>query len=164
MQRVTRWVLALSLMGVLTTVPLQAAPPGGKDSEASLTAKLERENNPVKKALIEIRLSRLKLRAATAANDKGEIESALDLLRAYRRHIENAWEFLRNSRRVAHKKSQGFKELEIAIREDQRFLEDMKRSLPLENRAPVEDITGAVSRIRAEDIKALFPTMAGAER
>jgi hypothetical protein len=164
MRRHTSWTLALGLAATLAIAPLRAFPPGGEDSEAKLTANLKSESNPVKKAQIEIRLSRLKLRAAIEANDRGETEKAMETLRAYHQHVVNAWDLLRNSGRVAHKKSQGFKELDIALREDRRFLEDMKRSLPLDDREPVDKIITDVERIRAEDLNALFPAMDGEKR
>jgi hypothetical protein len=112
--------------------------------------------------MLEIKLARLKLFRAKDTRGKGGVEESLKLLQAYRAHIENAWNLLQKSGRVAHKKPQGFKELDIELREDGRYLEDLKRSFSLADREPIEKIIADVERIRGEVLKALFPAMEGA--
>jgi hypothetical protein len=157
-----RWALAMLLAGILRFAPGQALPLPFEDPEAKLTQKLAREQDPVKQAKLEIKLARLKLFRAKDTRGKGGVEESLKLLQAYRAHIENAWNLLQKSGRVAHKKPQGFKELDIELREDGRYLEDLKRSFSLADREPIEKIIADVERIRGEVLKALFPAMEGA--
>lgn len=138
------------------------ASPPGEDPDADLIQKLAREQDLVKKAKIEIRLARLKLHRARYTRENGDVEASLSLLQAYHAHIENAWSHLQKSGRLAHKKPQGFKELDIALREDIRFLEDFKRGFSLADREPVEKTISEVERIRADVLKALFPGAQGA--
>ena len=157
-----RWALAMLLAGILGYAPGQALPLPFDDTEAKLTQNLARERDPVKKAKLEIKLARLTLLRAKDTRGKGEAEESLKLLQAYRAHIENAWNLLQKSGRAAHKKPQGFKELDIELREDGRYLEDLKRSFTLADREPIEKIIADVERIRAEVLKALFPAVVGA--
>lgn len=104
MHRKARWALAMLLAGILGHAPGQALPLPIQDSETNLTRNLGRENDPVKKAKIEIRLARVKLHRAKYTRDSGDTENSLKLLQAYHAHIVSAWEHLRKSGRLAHKK------------------------------------------------------------
>ena len=151
-------VLRIALALVL--VCLIAVPVVAKDSEKKLLEKLARESNPVKKAKLEIRLARLKLLQSVDARENDDFEGCLSLLGDYRDRIDSAWDILKSTGRDAHKKPGGFKQLEIEIREDSRYLEDLRRSFSVMDREPVDKIIQDVEGIRAEVIKALFPTMA----
>jgi hypothetical protein len=129
----------------------------GPDKEADLLARLQRESDPVKKARIEIRLARLRLSEAADAYDKGNVEEADRLLSAYLERMNSAWARLKSSRRPAHKRPAGFKDLDIALREDARFLEDMKHRVSYGVRAPVERTAAEVEKLRDAVLKALFP-------
>src|SRR5260370_25378250 len=100
------------------------------DSESDLAARLQREQNPVKKAKYEIRLGRLKLNQAIDAYDKGSPDQSGQLLDAYLERMKSSWQILRDSGRNAVRQPQGFKELDIALREDSRTLEDLKHRVP----------------------------------
>jgi hypothetical protein len=149
------FVLVLLLVGTLQTAPVAHA----RDSEAELQARIEQERNPVKKAKLEIKLARIKLGEAQAAYNKGDMNAGAEVLNAYVGHMESSWQALHDSGRVASRKPQGFKELEIALREDTRLLEDLKRSIPFFNRSPVEKVIQKVEKIRAQVLQALFPVM-----
>jgi hypothetical protein len=166
MQRTTRWGLALLMAGTMGFLPTRAGPALAKDNPADLAARLARETNPVKKAKLEIRLSGLKLQAARDARDQDQVEASLQLLQEYHRHVVNAWDWLQKSGRVplAHKKPDGFKELDIALRQDLRFLEDLKHAYTLAERVPIERIVKDVERIRNEVLEALFPMGDGSGR
>ncbi len=151
------WVCALLAAVVLGIASGQAFSALRDDSEPELLARISRESNPVKKAKFEIRLARVKLLQAMDASEKGDYEYSLKLLDAYLERVTSAWSILQKSGRSPHKKPQGFKELDIELREDGRFLEDLTRSISVLDREPVEKIRHEVERIRAEVLKALFP-------
>ena len=52
---------------------------------------------------------------------------------------------------------QGFKELDIELREDARLLEDLKRRISYFERDPLEKAEKEVEQVRAEVLQALFP-------
>jgi len=129
----------------------------GAEKEAELEARLKRESNPVRKAKMQVRLSRFKLYRSADAFDKGNIEEANKLLTAYLEQVKGAWTTLKSSGRQANKKSAGFKELDIALREDARYLDDLKHRVSYLVRAPVEKAQQEVEDLRSEVLKALFP-------
>ena len=149
---------ATLLMGALVILAAVAPRVRGAESEAELEARLKRESDPVRKAKIQIRLSRFKLYQAAGAFDQGNIEEAHKLLAAYLERVKGAWATLKNSGRRANKKPAGFKELDIALREDARYLNDLKHRVSYMLRAPVEQTAQEVDDLRNEVLKALFPS------
>jgi hypothetical protein len=128
-----------------------------RDNEEKLVARIARERNPVKKAKLEVRLGRVKLLQASDAYDQGDLENCQRLLGIYLEHMKNAWALLEGSGRQASRHPQGFKQLDIALREDARFLEDLQHRLPYEERKTVESVAKQVDDLRARVLRALFP-------
>ena len=153
-----QYLVASLLLSVLMILAAAVSPARGAESEAGLLARLRRESDPVRKAKIEIRLSRLKLSQAMSACGKGDFEATNELLAAYLERIKSAWATLKASGRQAHKKPAGFKDLDIALREDSRYLEDLRHRVPYMARSPVDKVAEEVEVLRSEVLKALFPT------
>jgi len=147
------FVSLLASMALFDLAPVATA----EDDEKKLLAKIEREQNPVKKAKLEIRLGRLKLLEAFAAFEGGDVELSHQTLEIYLKWMDGAWTALEGSGRQASRKPQGFKELDIALREDQRLLEDFEHRVPYQAREPVEKISKRVEELRELVLKELFP-------
>ena len=137
--------------------PLAARHP---DTEDDLQARIEREPNPVKKAKFEVRLGRVKLAQAIAAYDKGDLDRSNALATAYLAEMKGAWQRLRDTGRNAVKKPEGFRELDIALREDARVLDDLAHRIPYNDRGPVTEVAHAVDQLHGEVLAALFPAEA----
>jgi len=150
-------LIAVLLTGLFAMCLPAAAPPRKADNEQALLGRLAREHNPVNKAKYEIRLARVKLLQATDTFEKGDVEGTQKLLEAYLGRLKDAWNTLQASGRAAHKNSQGFMQLDIELREDERFLEDLKRRFPFTDREPVERIAREAEQLRNDVLKALFP-------
>jgi hypothetical protein len=141
----------------MITDALWAFPRHRHDKEPDLRAHIERESNPIKKAKLEVRLARVKLLQAIGAFDQGNLDETNRLLGAYMDILDSAWERLKNSGRIAHKKPAGFKQLDIELREDARYLEDLRRRIPYAERGKVEEVGREVNRLRSEVLRTLFP-------
>jgi len=150
------WAVFVLLLLVPPDAPL-ASPPRRQDKEPDLRAHLQREPDPIKKAKLEIRLGRLKLFQAISAFDQGKLEETNRLLGVYMETLNSAWERLRSSGRVAHKNPSGFKELDIELREDARYLEDLSHRIPYSERGTAEEVAAGVDELRNKVLKALFP-------
>ncbi len=137
-----------------TVTPLLAR---HEDTEEELLPRIQRERNPVRKAKYEIRLGRIKLLQAIDGYDKGTLEQGQQLLAAYTERVKSSWKTLRSSGRQAVRQPQGYKELDIALREDARLLEDLKHRVSYNERGPVEKAAQEVEAIRSEVLRALFP-------
>ena len=134
-----------------------ASPPKPRDTEEKLLARLQQENNPVKKAKLEVRLGRLKLDKAFDAYGRGDFEPSRKQLDAYLARMESAWATLSGSGRDASKKPDGFKELDIALRESRRVLEDFETRVTYEERPEVEKIRQQTEELQNRVLNALFP-------
>jgi hypothetical protein len=153
-----RAVATVLALFVLVGLAGGASPGRRQDNEARLQARLEREQNPVKRAKLEIRLGRVKLLQAIDAFDKRDTPECHRLLAAYLERMRSAWATLQGSGRQAWRHPQGFKELDIALREDTRFLEDFAHRVPYHERAPMEKVAQEVEHLRSEVLRALFPS------
>ncbi len=153
-----RCLQAITLVGAWAACSALAVFGRRSDSEPDLLARMEREKDPIRHAKLEVRLARVKLLQAMAAMDKGDAEGSQKLLAAYLERVKSAWATLRSSGHLAAKKPAGFKELEIELREDARYLVDLKHRYTYTDRAPVEKIAQEVDQIRAEVLQSQFPT------
>jgi hypothetical protein len=126
-------------------------------SERELLARIQREGDPVKKAKYQIQLGRLKLQQALEAYSRNDVDHGQPLLDSYLEEMKGAWHTLENSGRPALKKPQGFRELDIALREDGRFLKDLEQRTPYMDRDPVTKVAAAISKLHEQVLEALFP-------
>lgn len=127
------------------------------ESEEELLARLEQENNPVKKAKLEILLGRMKLNQAFQEYNQGNFEPAWKNLDAYSSRMKEAWKILQDSGRIASKNPDGFKQLDIALRESRRALEDFETRVTFEERREVEKARKLTEELRKNVLDALFP-------
>jgi hypothetical protein len=129
----------------------------GSDTEEQLVQRIQSESNPVKKAKAEIKLARLRVAQVQEAYSQGHIEAGTKYLAGLLDTMKTAWRLLRDSGRKAPKQPDGFRDLEIALREDVRTLEDLQRKVSYFDRAPVTNAAQELEQIRSEVIHALFP-------
>jgi hypothetical protein len=149
------WVGVL-LIGVPTFLEGASSAPRS-ETEAQLLARLEKEHDPVKKSQEETRLARIKLLQAIQAYEQGNIERGAQLVSAYLGTIKESWQILRSSGRNAARHPQGFKDLDIELREDARLLGDLKQRISYFDREPIEKTEKEVEQVRTEVLLALFP-------
>jgi ADP-ribose pyrophosphatase YjhB (NUDIX family) len=154
------WRALLSIAFSLLAVPAFLAGASSalpSETEAQLLARMEKEHDPIRKSKEETRLARIKLQQAIQAYGQGNMEQGAQLVSAYLGRIKDSWQILRSSGRNAARASQGFKELEMELREDARLLEDLKRRISYFERDPIEKAAKEVEQVRAEVLQALFP-------
>jgi hypothetical protein len=146
------WVAALLIVAAAASLHARR-----ELTEQELKARIDSEGNPTKKAKLEIKLGRLKLDQAIAAYDGNQFDAGPKLLDAYRGCMRQAWELLEKSGRDAGRKPQGFKDLDIALRESARRLNDLKMRTPYEDRGNIEAVATEIDTLHAKVLTALFP-------
>ena len=127
------------------------------DSEEDLLARIQREQNRVRKAKYQIRLGQVKFQQAIVAYGRSDFEQGEKLLNDYLERMRESWDTLKTSGRDAVRKPQGFRELDIALRENARLLVDLQHRVPYNDRSPVDHAAQEVDRMRSEVLAALFP-------
>lgn len=129
----------------------------GVESEAQLLNRIQSQKNPVKKAKDEIKLARLRLTQVHDAYSQGHIEEGVKLLGEFSDEMKTSWKLLQDSGRKASKQPDGFRELEIELREDARTLRDLGQTVSYFDRAPLTKAEQELEQMRFEVLHALFP-------
>jgi hypothetical protein len=150
-------VCLVAFRGALGIPPLPAF---RTDTEEDLLSHMQREHDPVRRAKFEVRLARLKLQRGVEACEKDDHDACSKLLSAYLELMKNSWKDMQSSGRNAVKQPSGFKELDIALREDARSLDDSSRKIPLEDRDAITPVIQQIDKLREEVFAALFPSRA----
>ncbi|MGH9344965.1 MAG: hypothetical protein ACRD19_14545 [Terriglobia bacterium] len=148
--------LALAAVIALTCFPGQGRA-RHKDNAADLQTRIQRETNPVKKAKFQIRLGRLELAQAAEAYDHREIPQGQKLLSESTTEMEDAWTLLKSTGRNPAKKSDGFMQLEIGLREETRALDELRRRVFYLYRGPVESTLKTLTQMHSQVLMGLFP-------
>jgi hypothetical protein len=145
--------VGLAFAGLLVAAPCAV----GRDTEEQLVERIKSEPNAVKKAKAEVKLSSFHLAKVQDAYSQGRVEDGAKLLGTFMETLNTAWKLLHSSGRAAAKHSEGFRELEIALREDTRALQDLERVVDYFDRAPLERAVKDLEQMRGQLIHELFP-------
>lgn len=150
--RSTRTVLLLALFaGLVLPGTLEAV-----DTIPKLQARLERETKPAQRARIVAKLAPLELDEVAAEYRDGHLEQGAARLAKLVDVVEQADRALQTMAVKPRRKSKGFKELEIAVRESIRRLHDVATSVSYPNREPIEAGIGRLEKVRDNLLSALF--------
>ena len=114
-------------------------------------------DDPVKKAKDVVRQGELQLAQVRREVRDENFDAALRVLRDYRDAIKSAHVGLRASGKDAEKKPNGFKNLQIHIRQNMARLGQTVLTVPVDQREPFEAIRKELDTIDRELIDALFP-------
>lgn len=151
-------VAALLPLFLLLPGNLSSAAAEPRDEGPRLLAELNRESNPVKKAKLEVRLARVRLAEAIDAYANGRYDDFWKLLGVYEEFMKKAWADLQASGRIAARKPDGFKQLDIGLRESRRDLENFETRVTFDERQEVQKIRARTDEIHNQVLKALFPS------
>jgi hypothetical protein len=118
--------------------------------------KLIRENDPVGRTKTQIKIADILLTFVSDAVQAANAEALEARLEEYRAAIRDAHQTMVRTGRNAHQKPKGFKDLEIALRQQVRQLDDIGGALTFDQRDPVNRARDEALEIRDELLKALF--------
>jgi hypothetical protein len=132
----------LLLLAIMCTWP--AAASHSDETPERLRARIATEHDPVQRARLEIHLADMVL-DQTCKLYAEDIEKGAASLKEMLSLSEHAYEDLFSTKRDPRSKPAGFKESEILMRQFARKLDDLRQTLPFDDRAPVEK---ALARVR----------------
>src|SRR5579862_7474080 len=92
----------------------------GRDTEDQLVRRIQSEQSPIKRAKDEIKLASFKLAKVQDAYSQGHVDEGVKMLGEFMEGMKIPWKTLQDSGRKAAKEPQGFRELEISLRENGR--------------------------------------------
>jgi len=149
--------LLLAIGWALWVVLLGGSYALGRETEEQLLARIQSEQNPVKKAKEQIKLSRLQFEKVHNAYTQGHVDEGNKLLGVFVGTLKASWKLLQDSGRKASRQPEGFRELEIALREDVRSLQDLARTVNFFDRAPLSEAAVELEKMREEVLHEQFP-------
>ncbi len=112
----------------------------------------------VKKAREAVRQAESELAKARQKYSEGFPEDGEKAVAEMMRLIEQAYSWLKETKRDPRKQPAGFKDMEVKLRVYKRRLEDMNTSLPLDERPPIDKAIHRVGEINDELLLGLMNT------
>ena len=153
-------VHALLIVAVESTVVSGASEK--KVALDEVKARLDRARTPVERVLIQIQISDLLLREVKDNVSLNDTKSLSDWLEQYRETISMARETILNSGRDPQREPDGFKHLEIQLRQHITWLISWKRKAT--DSKPIEESIAMASSIQKEMLDLLFPIIGEKKR
>jgi hypothetical protein len=142
--RRSRWMApAILLLAMVTAWP--AAASRSDETPERLRSRIATEHDPVQRARLEVRLADMILDQTCKQYAEGDVEKGEASLKEMLSLSEHAYDDLFSTKRDPRSKPAGFKESEILMRQFARKLDDLRQTLPFDDRAPVEK---ALARVR----------------
>ena len=133
-----------------------AAWTGAGDDQARIKAKLQTENDPIKRAQLEIRLAQFRLDGAQKAYEEAMPDKGLAELKQMMALLQDAHNRMFETGRNPRKKPRGFKEAEIKFREMMRRLKDLEMSIPVDERDPLDSMIAKIGKMQEHLLKGLM--------
>lgn len=139
---------SLRVVAAVVLLLFLAAGAAASDDQAKIKAKLQSEKDPIKRAQLEVRLAEFRLDEAQQNYDGGTPEKGLEQLREMVQLLADAHDRMFDTGRNPRKKPKGFKEAEIKFREIVRRLKDLRLSIPLDEREPLDTMVVQISKMQ----------------
>ena len=154
--------IVLCSMGILfCSMALTAQTARVQNDIAKDKAKYERETNPVSRAKMVVKLGRAEYLAARQSLDGGNIGTALEFLTNYNEQAIAAHDALEKMGVNPEKHSNGFRQLQISVRESQRELREITGRVPFQQQESFQALQKDLDGLDQKLILELFPRQPG---
>jgi hypothetical protein len=142
----------------LTSCLAQATPKEDKrvkqlDNE---TRKLTRTTNPESRAKSLMKVAEITLSYVSEAANQNDFPKMQSYVEQYRKAVSDARDAMMKSGFDPHRKSGGYRAVEMTLRKQIRMLQDIGRSLAVDERQPLDNAVEMASKIRDEFVQAIF--------
>jgi hypothetical protein len=128
-----------------------------QDRTAELRARFQKEPNPVRKARLVGPLADAEFREIHEKIDAGDLEAAAEIAGRVRDEARTSKKSLDTKSRDAEAHPEGYKQLEISVRESIRRLDDIMVSLAKDDQKPLAEVRAELETLDREMIHQLFP-------
>lgn len=136
---------------------LMLPPAIAQQTIAELQAHFDRENNPVKKAKLLVKLGDAEFEEARRAGREGDNNTVDATMEKYRDNVRTAFEALKKQHPDAEKHSNGYRQMEIHVKEGIREVEDSMIAAPAPYKPPLQIVRQDLINMDEELIRLLFP-------
>jgi len=134
-----------------------------QDRTAELRARFQSEPDAVRKAGLVAQLADAEFRDMHAKIDAGDLAAAAEIAEHVRDEAAASKKALDAKHRDVEAHPEGYKKLEISVRESVRRLDDILVSLAKDDQKPLADIRAELETLDREMIHQLFPKRPEAE-
>lgn len=144
-------------IGCAAMISLMLSPAVAQQTLAELQAHFDRENNPVKKAKLLVKLGDAEFEEARRAGREGDNNTVDATMEKYRDNVRTALEALKKQHPDAEKHSNGYRQMEIHLKEGIREVEDSVIAAPTPYKPPLQIVRQDLINMDEELIRLLFP-------
>lgn len=144
-------------IGCAAMISLMLSPAVAQQTLAELQAHFDRENNPVKKAKLLVKLGDAEFEEARRAGREGDNNTVDATMEKYRDNVRTALEALKKQHPDAEKHSNGYRQMEIHLKEGIREVEDSMIAAPTPYKPPLQIVRQDLINMDEELIRLLFP-------
>lgn len=128
-----------------------------QDDTAALRAKFLHETDPVRKAKLLVQLGDAEFRDIRKDASSDNLAEALANLQRYRDEAQSCQKALEATGQDPEKHPNGFKQLQISLRESLRRLDDIIVEVPGDEQKPFRDVRQDIEEMDRKLIHQLFP-------
>ncbi|MGB6875318.1 MAG: hypothetical protein WBD87_04730 [Candidatus Acidiferrales bacterium] len=147
------------MLGFMLAAPAQST--RVQNDLAKDRLKYEHADNPVDRAKAIGKFGHEEYTAARQAIDAGKMDEALQFLKDYNNQATDAHDALVKTGVDPEKHSNGFRQLQISVRERERELKELINRVGFEQRPPFEALQKALDALNQKLILELFPRQPG---
>jgi len=133
------------------------SPAVAQQTVAELQAHFDRESNSVKKAKLLVKLGDAQFEEARRAEKAGDNNAVDATLEKYRDNVRAALEALKKQHGDAERHSNGYRQMEIHVKEGIREVEDSMIAAPVPYKPPLQIVRQDLINMDEELIRLLFP-------
>lgn len=151
-----RSLVALCFIAALAGAAFATAPPE-KEKLADLQVRFDKESNPVHKAKLLTRLGAAQFEETRRLEKTGDFNGVGLLWEKFRDNARVTLDGLKKKVHDAEKHVGGYRELEIALREGIREIDQTMLLAPSEYRPPLQIVRDDLSNMDDEVLRLLFP-------
>jgi hypothetical protein len=143
--------------GCVAVISILLSPAIAQQSVAELQAKFDRETNSVKKAKLLVKLGDAQFEEARRAGKEGDNNTVGFTMEKYRDNVRAALEALKKQHADAEKHSNGYRQMEMHVKQGIREVEDSMLAAPSSYKPPLQIVRQDLIAMDEEMIRMLFP-------
>jgi len=145
------------MFGGAAAVSFVLFPATAQESAAELQAKFDRESNSVKKAKLLVKLSDAQFEESRRAGRAGDNNTVDATMEKYRDNVRAAFDALKKQHPDAEKHSNGYRQMEMQVKQGIREVEDSMLAAPSAYKPPLQIVRQDLIAMDDEMIRLLFP-------
>ncbi|HEX5411789.1 MAG TPA: hypothetical protein VFZ27_07990 [Terriglobia bacterium] len=159
-----RTVLAMAGILVLGQPFIYTASGRNKSQEERLIVRIDREQNPGKKARLQLHLAKIKFSEAHDAYRDRQFAEGKALLQQYLDRVRQTWATLQSADGGPRRHLGAYKDLEISLREQDRLLDDLSHQVPYPDNETIEAVAKENRAVHNQVLEVIFPDVSRKER